>query len=78
MINLLLLNHFYTDELKKKVTNCCIRFGHSLWSAINCQRKGLISCYARREFFCPKMFPQFSVYFKYNPSKTNDKFITSQ
>ena len=24
----------YTDESKKKATNCCIRFGHSLWSAI--------------------------------------------
>ena len=35
MINLLLLNNFYhTDEFKKKATNCCARFGYSLWSAI--------------------------------------------
>ncbi|CAD1474211.1 unnamed protein product, partial [Heterotrigona itama] len=39
IINLSLLsNNFYpaissTDEFKKKTTNYCIRFGHSLWSA---------------------------------------------
>ncbi|KAF3427821.1 hypothetical protein E2986_05799 [Frieseomelitta varia] len=25
----------HTDELKKKATSYCIRFGHSLWSAIS-------------------------------------------
>ena len=39
MISLLLLNNFYTVmsyrrvQKKKKATNYCIRFGHSLWSA---------------------------------------------
>ena len=31
------------DKFKKKATNYCIRFGHSLWSAISCQRKWLTS-----------------------------------
>ena len=45
MISILLLNNFYpvfnnfyhTDELKKKATIYCVRFGHSLWSAVSCQ-----------------------------------------
>ena len=28
-------------QKKKKATSYCIRFGHSLWSAISCQRKRL-------------------------------------
>ena len=32
---------------KKKATNYCIRFGHSLRSAIGCQRKWLIACSLR-------------------------------
>ena len=45
MINSLLLNHLYPviscdiDEFEKKAY--CTRFGHSLWSAIGCQRKWL-------------------------------------
>ena len=27
-----------SDEFKKKATNCFTAFGHSLWSAIGCQR----------------------------------------
>ena len=48
IINLLLLNHFYPVtsyrriRKKRKATNCCIRFGHSLWSAISCQRRWLM------------------------------------
>ena len=47
VINLLPLNHFHphnryrTDELKKKATNYRERFGHSLRSAIGCQRKSV-------------------------------------
>ncbi|CAD1476849.1 unnamed protein product [Heterotrigona itama] len=26
-------NFYHTDEVKRKATNYCIRFGHSLWSA---------------------------------------------
>ena len=35
MINLLLINNFslISSDIKKKATNYCIRFGHSLWSA---------------------------------------------
>ena len=39
--NLLLLSNIYPvitysiDEFKKKATNYCVRFGHSLWSAIS-------------------------------------------
>ncbi|CAD1469003.1 unnamed protein product, partial [Heterotrigona itama] len=37
IINLLLHNSYpviyHTDEFKKKATNYCMRFGHSLWSA---------------------------------------------
>ena len=50
---------------KKKATNYCVRFGHSLWSAwISCQRKRLTPCHARREFFRPKLqhFLKFQVY----------------
>ena len=36
------LSSNHTDMFKKKATNCCVRFGHSLWSAISCQRKWLI------------------------------------
>ena len=32
-------------RFKKKATNCCTRFGHSLRSAISCQRKRLIERY---------------------------------
>ena len=44
MINLLLVNHFYPvmyrRKFEKKAANYCIySFGHSLWSAISCQRK---------------------------------------
>ena len=28
-----------TDEFKQKATNCCVRFGHSLRSAVRCQRQ---------------------------------------
>ena len=43
VINLLLVNNFcpmisYRREFKRRVTNHCIRFGHSLRSAISCQR----------------------------------------
>ena len=47
IINVLLLNNFYLVmsyrrvQKKKEATNYCIRFGHSLWSAISCQRKWL-------------------------------------
>ena len=47
MIRLLLLNNIHPVisyrrvQKKKKATNYCIRFGHSLWSAISCQRKRL-------------------------------------
>ena len=56
--------------------NYCIRFGHSLWSAISCQREWLTSCarmtcHARREFFCPKIatFSQFQVYLSITQTK---------
>ena len=59
MTSLLPVNNFYPVisyrrvQKKKKATNYCIRFGHSLWSAISSQRKGLtscagITCHARR------------------------------
>ena len=47
IINLLILNNFYPVisyrrvQKKKKATNYRTRFGHSLWSAISCQRKRL-------------------------------------
>ena len=47
IINLLLLNNFYpmisydTDEFKKKVTNYCVRFGRSLWSANQLPAQGI-------------------------------------
>ena len=39
-----------------------------------------ITCHARRELFVPKLLDILSVLsiFKYNPGKTNNKFITSQ
>ena len=43
IINLLLLNNFYTDEFKKKATNHCARFGRSLWSAISCRGRCVIA-----------------------------------
>ena len=52
IINLLLFNHFRAvmsyRRVQKEATNYRIRFGHSLWSAISCQRKWLrISCVSR-------------------------------
>ena len=45
IINLLLLNNFYPvvsyRRKKKKAKIYCLQFGHSLWSAISCQRKWL-------------------------------------
>ena len=37
------IQRYHIDEFKEKAANCCIRFGHSLWSAVNCQRKRLTS-----------------------------------
>ncbi|CAD1473564.1 unnamed protein product, partial [Heterotrigona itama] len=33
----------HIDEFKKKATNYCIRFGHSLWSANQLAAQGLKS-----------------------------------
>ena len=56
--------------------NYRIRFGHSLWSAISCQRKWLTSNPTSR-IFCFQNCSISSVLsiFKYNPGKTNDKFV---
>ena len=57
MISLLLLNNFFSVisyqqvQKKKKVTNYCIRFGHSLWSANQLQRKRL-STFLKYSFKC--------------------------
>ena len=37
-MNWLLVNNFYPTSSRRKRRNYCIRFGHSLWSAISCQR----------------------------------------
>ena len=55
------IRRYHTGEFKTKVTNYCIRLGHSLWSAISCQRKWLTS---KLQYFLSFK------YFKYNPGKT--------
>ena len=43
-------NNKFTDEFEKK-TNYCVWFGHSLWSAISCQRKWLTSFVPKLQYF---------------------------
>ena len=71
----LLLNHLYPAISKGKRRIIVYGFGHSLWSAIGCQRKWLTSFYARREL-C-NIFSVLNI-LRYNPSKTDNKFITYQ
>ena len=42
LLSLSMCINIYIQQ-KKKATNYCIRFGHSLWSAISCQRKWLMT-----------------------------------
>ena len=62
-MNLLLLNQFYPvishryhNELKKKATIYCGRFGHSLWSAISCQRNVVKYTYKQCRFLTLENF----------------------
>ncbi|CAD1479125.1 unnamed protein product, partial [Heterotrigona itama] len=51
---------YYSDEFKKKVTNYCIRFGHSLWSANHLPAQEV------------NLRPKIAIFsqFQYNPGKT--------
>ena len=75
---LLLFSDITPTSSKEKATNYCIRFGHSLRSAISCQRKGLTSCHARRKYLAQNCnISSVLSMFKYNPGKTNNKFVAS-
>ena len=62
-------------QKKRKATNYCVRFGHSLWSAISYQRKwstscAAMTCHARCEFFATNCnILSVSFIFKCNPGK---------
>ena len=65
---------WYKYEFKRE-TNCCIRFGHSLWSA-NLLRWNDVP---RREYLAENCnISSVSSLFNYYPGKTNKKLITSQ
>ena len=65
--DLLRLNNFYPVmsyrrvRMKKKATNCCVRFGHSLWSAN--QLPAQVVHLLRREFLVLKL--QYFLSFKH-------------